>query len=283
MPAVMSAGGEGGSKTRARGRGRGGAAPALPGQPRARRPRRHRGRARSPRRARRSKPRPRTSFCSTFISATRTGSSCSTRSRRSTWPPGSCSSRARARSGRSSAPASAACSASRSRSRASTPWSAASPSGSLGTMSTAAVRTPAQYEERLASYVFERSEEARAVRVGEKETSEQAAIVERYRDLFTPEQLEVLREAEAGRGRRRARAALPAAEDLRVRDRLRRARRAGGRAREPDSRGARRVGRGGAAAALRAGEARRPPRVRRPGRAGPARDCRDRPFQRGAP
>ena len=65
-------------------------------------------------------------------------------------------------------------------------------------MSTAAVRTPAQYEERLASYVFERSEEARAVRVGEKETSEQAAIVERYRDLFTPEQLEVLREAEAG-------------------------------------------------------------------------------------
>jgi hypothetical protein len=64
-------------------------------------------------------------------------------------------------------------------------------------MSTAAVRTPAQYEERLARYSFERSEEARAVRVGEKETSEQAAIVERYRDLFTPEQLEVLRDAEA--------------------------------------------------------------------------------------
>ena len=63
-------------------------------------------------------------------------------------------------------------------------------------MSTAAVRTPAQYEERLARYAFERSEEARAVRVGEKETSEQAAIVERYRDLFTPEQLEVLRDAE---------------------------------------------------------------------------------------
>jgi hypothetical protein len=53
-------------------------------------------------------------------------------------------------------------------------------------MSTTAVRTPAQYEERLARYVLERSEEARAVRVGEKETSEQAAIVERYRDLFSP-------------------------------------------------------------------------------------------------
>jgi hypothetical protein len=64
-------------------------------------------------------------------------------------------------------------------------------------MSTTAVRTPAQYEERLARYVLERSEEARAVRVGEKETSEQAAIVERYRDLFSPGQVEVLREAEA--------------------------------------------------------------------------------------
>ena len=63
-------------------------------------------------------------------------------------------------------------------------------------MSVAAARTPAQYEERLQRYVFERSEEARAVRVGEKETSEQAAIVERYADLFTREQIDVLREAE---------------------------------------------------------------------------------------
>ena len=63
-------------------------------------------------------------------------------------------------------------------------------------MSVAAVRTPAEYEERLARYLFERSEEGRAVRVGEKETSEQAAIVERYRDLFTKPQLETLREAE---------------------------------------------------------------------------------------
>ena len=63
-------------------------------------------------------------------------------------------------------------------------------------MSVAAVRTPAEFEERLGRYLFERSEEARAVRVGEKETSEQAAIVERYRDLFSPAQLEVLREAE---------------------------------------------------------------------------------------
>jgi hypothetical protein len=63
-------------------------------------------------------------------------------------------------------------------------------------MSVTAARTPAQFEERLQRYVFERSEEARAVRVGEKETSEQAAIVERYADLFTRDQIDVLREAE---------------------------------------------------------------------------------------
>jgi hypothetical protein len=48
------------------------------------------------------------------------------------------------------------------------------------------------FEERLARFLFERSEEARAVRVGEKETSEQAAIVARYADLFTREQLAAL-------------------------------------------------------------------------------------------
>jgi hypothetical protein len=63
-------------------------------------------------------------------------------------------------------------------------------------VSAVAVRAPAEFEERLSRYVFERSEEARAVRVGEKETSEQAAIVERYRDLFTGAQLESLRSAE---------------------------------------------------------------------------------------
>ena len=63
-------------------------------------------------------------------------------------------------------------------------------------MSTASARTPAEFEERLSRYVFERSEEARAVRVGEKEVSEQAAIVARYRDLFTAAQLEALRAAE---------------------------------------------------------------------------------------
>lgn len=55
---------------------------------------------------------------------------------------------------------------------------------------------PEAFEERLARYVFERSEEARAVRVGEKETSEQAAIVARYVDLFTREQHAALRAAE---------------------------------------------------------------------------------------
>ena len=63
-------------------------------------------------------------------------------------------------------------------------------------MSVAAVRTPAEYESRLQSYVFERSEEGRAVRVGEKEVSEQAAIVARYADLFTRAQLDALRRAE---------------------------------------------------------------------------------------
>ncbi|HWL33735.1 MAG TPA: hypothetical protein VNP89_09025 [Gaiellaceae bacterium] len=63
-------------------------------------------------------------------------------------------------------------------------------------MSVTGVRTPVEYEERLARYLFERSEEGRAVRVGEKEISEQAAIVERYRDLFSHGQLDVLHEAE---------------------------------------------------------------------------------------
>jgi hypothetical protein len=61
-----------------------------------------------------------------------------------------------------------------------------------------AVRTPAEFESRLASYLYERAEEGRAVRVGEKEVSEQAEIVRRYSDLFSREQLEALREAEQG-------------------------------------------------------------------------------------
>ena len=65
-------------------------------------------------------------------------------------------------------------------------------------MSTTAVRTPAEYESRLQQYVYERSEEGRAVRVGEKDVSEQAAIVARYRDLFTRDQVESLRDAENG-------------------------------------------------------------------------------------
>ena len=63
-------------------------------------------------------------------------------------------------------------------------------------MATTAVRTPAEYEQRLRDYVFERYEEVRRVYVGEKEISEQAEIVARYADLFTREQLAALREAE---------------------------------------------------------------------------------------
>lgn len=65
-------------------------------------------------------------------------------------------------------------------------------------MTAATVRTPAEFEERLRHYLYERSEEGRAVRVGEKETSEQAAIVARYADLFSREQVAALREAEEG-------------------------------------------------------------------------------------
>ena len=67
-------------------------------------------------------------------------------------------------------------------------------------MSTTAVRSPAEYENVLQRYLFERSEEGRAVRVGEKEVSEQAAIVARYADLFSREQLETLRGAEEEAG-----------------------------------------------------------------------------------
>jgi len=60
----------------------------------------------------------------------------------------------------------------------------------------AVVREPDEYEAQLRDYVFESSEEERAVRVGEKETSEQAAIVARHADLFSRAQLESLETAE---------------------------------------------------------------------------------------
>jgi hypothetical protein len=73
-------------------------------------------------------------------------------------------------------------------------------------MSTTAVRSSAAFEQQLQRYLFERSEEGRAVRVGEKEISEQAAIVARYADLFGREQLQALRdEEEAAEGAARER------------------------------------------------------------------------------
>src|SRR6478609_125714 len=59
-------------------------------------------------------------------------------------------------------------------------------------MSTASVLSPTEFESRLERYLFERSEEWRAVRVGEKEVSEQAEIVRRFADLFSREQLDAL-------------------------------------------------------------------------------------------
>ncbi len=71
-------------------------------------------------------------------------------------------------------------------------------------MSTTAVRSAADFEEQLQRYLYDRSEEGRAVRVGEKEVSEQAAIVARYADLFSREQLEALHDEEsAADGERR--------------------------------------------------------------------------------
>jgi hypothetical protein len=63
-------------------------------------------------------------------------------------------------------------------------------------MSVAAVRKSAEFEAELQQYLFDRSEEGRAVRVGEKEVSEQAAIVARYAGLFSREQLDALRSEE---------------------------------------------------------------------------------------
>jgi hypothetical protein len=62
-----------------------------------------------------------------------------------------------------------------------------------------------EFEARLRRFLFERSEEARAVRVGEKEVSEQAAIVARYADLFTREQHAELWGAEEAAGEERER------------------------------------------------------------------------------
>src|SRR5438477_11028205 len=64
-------------------------------------------------------------------------------------------------------------------------------------MSTTAVRSPAEFEDQLQRYLYERSEEGRAVRVWEKEISEQAAIVARYADLFSRDQLQALRDEES--------------------------------------------------------------------------------------
>jgi len=58
------------------------------------------------------------------------------------------------------------------------------------------VRTPDAYESAYRTYYAEAAEEYRVVRVGEKEVSEQAAIVARHEGLFTPEQLDALHAAE---------------------------------------------------------------------------------------
>src|ERR1035437_7439118 len=83
-----------------------------------------------------------------------------------------------------------------------------------------ALRNPDSFEARLAQFLYDRFEEARAVRVGEKEISDQAAIVKRYAYLFTRAQLESLAEHE-----RQAESRGVAGGEL---DRLSRLRRPGG-------------------------------------------------------
>jgi hypothetical protein len=58
------------------------------------------------------------------------------------------------------------------------------------------IRDPDEFEATVRNYLFESFEEARSVRVGEKEISEQAAIVARFADLFSRAQLEALARAE---------------------------------------------------------------------------------------
>jgi hypothetical protein len=65
-------------------------------------------------------------------------------------------------------------------------------------VTTTGVLSATEFQSRLERYLYERSEEWRAVRVGEKEVSEQAEIVRRYADLFSREQLDALEEAEGG-------------------------------------------------------------------------------------
>jgi hypothetical protein len=67
-------------------------------------------------------------------------------------------------------------------------------------MSSTSILSPTEFQSRFERYLFERSEEWRAVRVGEKEVSEQAEIVKRYADLFSREQLEALQQAEEATG-----------------------------------------------------------------------------------
>jgi hypothetical protein len=67
-------------------------------------------------------------------------------------------------------------------------------------VSATSVLSASDFQARLERYLFERSEEWRAVRVGEKEVSEQAEIVRRFADLFSRDQLDALQEAEQQAG-----------------------------------------------------------------------------------
>ena len=122
------------------------------------------------------------------------------------------------------------------------------------------------------------------MRVGEKEVSERAADRRALRrPVHAPAARRAPRRRVRGGRRRRARAALPASQDVRVGAALDRAGGAPGRARERDPRRARHLQGRGDAAADRAGPHGRDRRLRRPGRARrpPGRGVRG--LQRRAP
>ena len=131
-------------------------------------------------------------------------------------------------------------------------------------MSATAVRNAAEYESRLQQYYFERAEEG-ARRSRRREGGLRAGS--NRRSLPRPVHATADRSTAGGRDgreRRRPRAPVPAAQDVRGRRHLGGDRRAGGRARERDPRRPGDVPRRGDAVALCAGAARRSRFVRRP-------------------
>ena len=122
-------------------------------------------------------------------------------------------------------------------------------------MSVTAVRTPAEYEARAPAATSSSAPRKAAPCASARRRSRSGPRSSRAtRDLFTPRAARCAARRGGRRERRRARAPLPAAQDLRGRPRRRRAERARGRARERDPR---RAGRRSRARSCRSARPRR--------------------------